>query len=180
MARLKVIIKKKKLHMHSLILLNYPLLGFDPNRDDAVGFLSTTLMIISGIIGLKAIRNPPTNPKLTTHFFTTSDDSDSIPTGVPTLGFNSLLILYNWVTALTVLASTIFDLGKVWVVIGVLHNTSEVIILVLLGNGGKIRNSNFLGWVLFYILFVVSTCIFLDFPGDAGFFKFQGRVAFSS
>jgi len=131
-------------------------------------------MVIAGIIGLKTVRNPPTKPKLVTHFYTVSDDSDRDPTGVPTLGFNTLLIFYNWITALTILASLVFDLGKLWSVIGVLHNTAEIIILVLLGNGGRIRNSNFFAWILTYILSVVSICIFADWPVDAAFFKFQG------
>src|SRR2546423_4148234 len=128
--------------------LNSLLLDFDPDRDDAMGFLSFTLMVLGGIIGLKTVRNPPTKPKLITYFYTVSDDSDRDPTGVPTLGFNTLLIFYNWMTALTVLASLVLDVGKVFSVIGILHNTSEVIILVLLGSGGKIRNSNFFAWIL--------------------------------
>src|SRR5437763_955627 len=123
-------------------------------------------MVLAGIIGLKTVRNPPTKPKLITYFYTVSDDSDRNPTGVSTLGFNTLLVYYNFFTALAKLATIVFDIGELWVVIGVFHNTAEVIILVLLGNGGRISNSNFFAWILIYILSVASICIFADFPAD--------------
>jgi len=148
--------------------------GFDPNRLDGMSIAANALMLVAGIIGLKSIRNPPAKSRLITHFFTVSDDSDRDPTGEPAFGFNCLLVLYIWVTLIALVASIFINVGKLWVVLGVFHNSSEILILVLLGSGGKITNSSFLAWMLFYVLSAVTPCIFADFPADAFFFKFQG------
>ncbi|RIA80879.1 hypothetical protein C1645_791665 [Glomus cerebriforme] len=148
--------------------------GFDPDRQDAVNTLSVVLMFITGSIGLKIVNNPPTKPKLTTRFFTISDDSDADVTGVPAIGFNRLLVLYVWATFATILFAILVDVGKLFSVIGIFHNSVEVAILSLIGGGGRIKSSSFIAWWLFYILSSSAFVIFVDFPKDAGIFKFQG------
>jgi len=127
------------------------------------------LLFVAGSFGLKLVINPPEKPNMITYFVTTFDNN-----GVPTIDFDRLLVLYTWTTFVTAFAALLIDIGKMWSIVGLSHTTLELAILVLLGNGGKIKNVTFLAWMLFYILLVGAICIFSDFPTDALFFKFQG------
>ena len=177
-----VIINKHPIIFTLLILFVFSfffflLLGDDSNRIDAATLSAIVGILVAGIIGLKTIRNAPKRSKLITHIFLISDDSDRDPTGTPAYGLDYLLLLYSWATLFTLAASMAVTVGKLWVTIGVLHNVSEIFILVLLGNGGRITSSSFLGWILIYAVSVVVFCNLANLPGDALFFKFQGLIA---
>ena len=85
-----------------------------------------------------------------------------------------MILFYNVITMITLIVSFMVNVGKLWVGVGVLHNSAEILILVALGNGGRITSNSFYGWMLFYVLTVISVCTFVDWPNDALFFKFQG------
>lgn len=150
--------------------------GYNYDQNDAVNTLTVVLLAITGTIGLKIVNNPPTNQKLITRFYTITDDSDADINGIPTIGFNRLLVLYVWTTFATVLFAIFVDVGKLFSAIGILHNATEMAILTLIGNGGRIKGGSLFAWLLFYILSASAAVILLDFPKDAALFKFQGLI----
>jgi len=149
---------------------------YNPDQNDAANTLTVVLLVITGAIGLKIVNNPPTNPKLITRFYTITDDSDANVTGIPTIGFNRLLVVYVWTTFATVFFAILVDVGKLFSVVGVLHNATEIAILTLIGNGGRIKGGSLFAWITFYILSASAGVIFLEFPKDAALFKFQGLI----
>ncbi|CAG8649391.1 5034_t:CDS:2, partial [Funneliformis caledonium] len=131
--------------------------GFDRQKNDTMGTFIAVIMLVVGVIGLKLVLNPPAKPSLITKFYTVSDDPDddnqeSAISEVSTIGFNLSLVTYALVTSITAIAGVIFDIGKLWSAIGVFHNTIEIIILLLIGSGGRITNVSYFVWVLIYIV----------------------------
>ncbi|CAG8576932.1 8092_t:CDS:2 [Funneliformis mosseae] len=152
--------------------------GFDRQKNDSMITFASAFMLVVGVIGLKLVLNPPTNPSFITRFYTVSDDPDdnnkeSI-SGVPTTGFNRSLVIYTFATFVTAIAALLFDIGKLWSVIAVSHNTLELATLLLIGSGGRIKNVSYFVWMFIYIISVGGICVFNDFPIDALFFKIQG------
>ncbi|CAG8620978.1 16858_t:CDS:2, partial [Dentiscutata heterogama] len=106
--------------------------GYDPNQLDATLLFNQILLLVSSYFGLKWAFNPPTNRKLITRFYSTSDrDAASIPT----TDFDRVLAMYIVLTLLCGLTIFIAGVGKIWVAVGVLHNAAEFAILVMLGSG---------------------------------------------
>ncbi|CAG8729768.1 10909_t:CDS:2, partial [Funneliformis caledonium] len=130
--------------------------GYDRQKNDTMRIFIAVIMLVVGVIGLKLVLNPPTKPSLITKFYTVSDDDnqESAISEVSTIDFNRSLVTYTLVTSITALASLIVDIGKLWSVIGVFHNTIEIIILLLIGSGGRIKNVSYFVWVLIYIVSV--------------------------
>ncbi|CAI2179758.1 2873_t:CDS:2 [Funneliformis geosporum] len=152
--------------------------GIDNQKKDSMTAFISIVMLVVGVIGLKLVINPPTKPSLTTKFYTVSDDpnddnQESI-SGVPTIGLNRSLVIYTLVTCVTSAAALIVDIGKLWSVIGLFHNSFELVTLLLIGGGGRIKSVSYLVWIIIYIVSVGGLCIFSDFPNDAFFFKIQG------
>ncbi|GBB88850.1 hypothetical protein RclHR1_15470005 [Rhizophagus clarus] len=150
--------------------------GYNSDQNDAVNTLTVVFLAVTGAIGLKIVNNPPTSQKLITRFYTISDDSDENIVGVPTIGFDRLLIVYVWATLATVLFAILVDVGKLFSVVGIFHNSTEFAILTLIGNGGRIKGGSLFAWLTFYILSSSAAVILLEFPKDAAFFKFQGLI----
>ncbi|CAG8654105.1 10476_t:CDS:2, partial [Funneliformis mosseae] len=149
--------------------------GFDRQKNDTMGTFIAVIMLVVGLIGLKLVLNPPTKPSLITKFYTVSDDNqESVISEVSTIGFNRSLVTYTLITSITAIAGVIFDIGKLWSAIGLFHNTIEIIILLLIGSGGRLTNVSYFVWMLIYIVSVAGICIFSNFPIDALFFKIQG------
>jgi len=145
-----------------------PIKGNDYNKSDSALFFSSLLMVITGYLAFRWTTHPPATRKVQSYFIS----GDSAP--VSAYYFNRLLVLYNFNTLLTLFAILIFDVGKFWVALGMIHNTTEFCVLVLIGSGGRIKNISFYGVLLCYIFFVYCGALFIDWPFDAVWFKFQG------
>ncbi|CAG8579583.1 12755_t:CDS:2, partial [Racocetra persica] len=93
----------------------------------------------------------------------------------PTTSFNYLIAGYNFITGTIAITFIIFDLGKFWTALGVIHNFFEVIMMLLLHQGGNFdSNYNILPWSFLYLLVAEGVAILLDWPLNAFWFKFQG------
>ncbi|KAF0510993.1 patatin-domain-containing protein [Gigaspora margarita] len=145
-----------------------PIKGNDYNKSDSALLFSSLLMAITCYLAARWTAYLPSTRKLQTYFI--SDDSAP----VSAYYFNRLLVLYNFNTMITLFALLIFDAGKFWVALGMIHNTTEFVVLVLIGSGGRLKNINFYGILLCYIILVYCGTLFIDWPYDAVFFKFQG------
>ncbi|CAG8550439.1 6699_t:CDS:2 [Gigaspora rosea] len=111
----------------------------DYNKSDSALFFSSILMVITGYLAFRWTTHPPATSKVQSYFIS----GDSAP--VSAYYFNRLLVLYNFNTLLTLFAILIFDVGKFWVALGMIHNTTEFCVLVLIGSGGRIKNISFYG-----------------------------------
>ncbi|RIB21315.1 hypothetical protein C2G38_2176928 [Gigaspora rosea] len=89
---------------------------------------------------------------------------DRDATSSPTIDFDRVLAIYIVTTFLTGAASFFVGVGKIWATVGVFHNASEFIILVMFGSGGRIKSSTFWPILGFYIFFISITCILFKFP----------------
>ncbi|CAG8574830.1 14534_t:CDS:2, partial [Dentiscutata heterogama] len=146
-----------------------PIKGNDYNKTDSSLAFGSLLITITCYLAARWTAHPPTIRKLQTYFIS----GDSPP--VSAYYFNRLLVLYAFNTMLTFVSILIFDVGKLWIgAIGMLHNSSEFAVLVLIGSGGRIKNISFYGILLCYMFFVYCGCLFIDWPYDAVWFKFQG------
>ncbi|CAG8688005.1 20414_t:CDS:2 [Cetraspora pellucida] len=93
----------------------------------------------------------------------------------PTTTFNKLLAGYSIMTGIIAVTLIIFDLGKLFASLAIMHNYFEVIIMILLHQGGNLAtNNNILQYSIIYILIVAVATILLQWPYDAFFFKAQG------
>ncbi|KAF0512696.1 patatin-domain-containing protein [Gigaspora margarita] len=88
--------------------------------------------------------------------------------------FNKLLAGYVITTSISTIAITFLDLGKFYTTIGALHSYFEVLILIILHQGGRIVSHNILTLSIIYLLISEGTTILLHWPYDAIWFKFQG------
>ncbi|CAG8585567.1 3976_t:CDS:2 [Paraglomus occultum] len=142
--------------------------GFDPFVLDAAAGFS---VLVGGIAGFLSIiwTNPSYHipAKCVTSFY---DGSHVTPTTL----FNRLLAYYILFTHFAGTAFLVFDLGKLWLTFGVLHNAWEVAILLLLFMGGRVKNQWFFIILFAYIFIVVALGVFLPWPYDAIIFKWQG------
>ncbi|CAG8758774.1 20493_t:CDS:2, partial [Gigaspora rosea] len=147
--------------------------GYDDNMLDAATLFNIITMLLSSYYALKWAYNPPTNPKLITRFYSAGDRD---ATSSPTIDFDRALAIYIVTTLLAGAALFFVGAGKIWVAVGIFHNASEFIILIMLGSGGKIKSSSSTFWPIlgFYIFIISITCTLFKFPYDALWFKGQG------
>ncbi|CAG8578564.1 5851_t:CDS:2 [Gigaspora rosea] len=146
--------------------------GYDGNKFDTALLFNQVVLIFSSYFAIKWTYNPPTKRSLITRFYSAGD---SVAMSVPTTDFNRAIAIYIVMTLLAGLTIFFAGVGKIWATVGVLHNASEFLILLILGSGGKFNLPVF--WpiiAIFYISFITITCILLKFPYDALWFKSQG------
>ncbi|CAG8633098.1 247_t:CDS:2, partial [Cetraspora pellucida] len=78
-------------------------------------------------------------------------------------------------TGIIAITLIIFDLGKLFASLAIMHNYFEVIIMILLHQGGSLAtNNNIIQYSIIYILIVAVATILLQWPYDTFFFKVQG------
>ncbi|CAJ0752183.1 1051_t:CDS:10 [Entrophospora sp. SA101] len=85
----------------------------------------------------------------------------------------SFMIIATLISTLATITLFIFDIGKLWSIFGTLHIIGEVIVMLLLSQGGKISSYWFYGIVGGYIFLVNVINISLSWPYDAIWFKWQ-------
>ncbi|GBC08525.1 hypothetical protein RclHR1_08190001 [Rhizophagus clarus] len=145
-----------------------PIQNSDDNIHMATVSFGSILMIIAGVFALKwANADPKANGKSVTYF---RRDGNKYPT----IEFDRYLAGYCLITALTGIVYVPIDVGKIWSTTGILHNASEVLIMITLHQGGRISSLSVLAWLLLYVLFAEALSIYLKWPFDALWFKVQG------
>lgn len=95
---------------------------------------------------------------------------------VPTTEFDVALGTYTLVTALSAIAYIWLELGKLLAVIAILHNSSELVLLVIMHYGGRITSNKFHGILILYTVAMAGMSTFLNWPFDALWFKLQGSI----
>src|SRR5207248_226312 len=92
--------------------------------------------------------------------------------------FNRTIVLYNIATFVAAIAFFIFDLSKIFMTIGILHNLFEFVIVMVIISGGKFNRIMDYIWPTLYILTFSGISLFTKWPIDAILFKFQGNYLF--
>ncbi|CAG8498776.1 1303_t:CDS:2 [Diversispora eburnea] len=93
---------------------------------------------------------------------------------VSSFEFNKALGVYCLVTAFTNVILFWADIGKIWAAFGLIHNALEIIILVNMHYGGRIKSNTFIGFFLLYVSITAGISLFATWPYDALWFKMQG------
>ncbi|CAG8811082.1 11816_t:CDS:2, partial [Racocetra persica] len=93
----------------------------------------------------------------------------------PTTSFNYLIAGYVFITGTIGITYIIFDLGKFWTALAIIHSFFEVTIMLLLHQRGNF-NSNYyiLPWSFLYLLISEGVTILSYWPLNAFWFNFQG------
>jgi hypothetical protein len=131
------------------------------------------LTAISAYLGLRWSTTPPKYKKYISYFYKDG-------TATPTTAFILILSYYILVTGMCEIAYWIFDVGKLWSVTGLLHNVLEIVILLLLHNGGKLKSNLTFAWLGGYILLATVLSMKLSWPSDGIWFKVQGKTLIKS
>ncbi|CAG8691302.1 3553_t:CDS:2, partial [Dentiscutata heterogama] len=142
-------------------------IGYSFQMSDAMTFLSFVTTGAAAYLSLKWTEKPPPNKKYVSHLIKNG-------VKVSTLAFNRVIAYYIAITFIAVAAYMILDVGKLWSATGVLHNVFEIVIMLMLHFGGKIKSHAVFAWVGAYVSIVFSLNVWLEWPQDALWFKFQG------
>ncbi|CAI2181956.1 6509_t:CDS:1 [Funneliformis geosporum] len=145
-----------------------PLKGYNDESLEATIIFSAFVMAICAYFSFKWTSQVPEEFK--TYFI------DKNINKTPTTEFDRLIAWYATITSLTGIAYFLFDVGKMWVTTGVLHNAIEVMILFAIHQGGSVKSSSFPAWIILYVLITSALSLYLSWPADALWFKMQGLV----
>ncbi|KAF9363531.1 hypothetical protein BGX34_003888 [Mortierella sp. NVP85] len=121
---------------------------------------------MASYIGYRAVRPPS---RSYTGFVTLSTGKEETSTQI-----NTFILYYIYVTWAAILAYLFFDAGKIWAVIGTLHNLLEVVLMVAFHHGGRITSVTFALYMFVYVVMVIVLSAYLSWPADAIFFRWQG------
>ncbi|CAG8489117.1 12871_t:CDS:2 [Ambispora leptoticha] len=143
----------------------------DQNRLYSIVTFSFLLQMFGAIYVFKWTNNTANIPRKVISYFSEGIDKTRTTT------YNRLLAFYLLFTALAALALLAFNIGKLWEAFGLWHNLWEMAILTLLNQGGKIKSvSRYVLGLGIYFIGTNTIILFLNWPLDAVFFKFQGLV----
>ncbi|RIA96458.1 hypothetical protein C1645_381906 [Glomus cerebriforme] len=140
------------------------LIDYNYEISDALVLLAIIVTTISSYLVLRWSSTPP-NYK--TYFYKDG-------TTTPTTAFIFILSYYILLTGFAEITYWVFDVGKLWSVTGLLHNTLEIVILLLLHNGGKLKSNLTFAWLGGFVLFGTILSMKLSWPYDGIWFKIQG------
>ncbi|KAG9297482.1 hypothetical protein G9A89_020884 [Geosiphon pyriformis] len=155
------------------------LTGYLPWHSHIKGFKNevgdTIHLYVGSIIGITAhfaiywafFYKPPKN--------TISNFQSSIGS-TPATMFNKLIAIYCLISFYAVLLSFFIDVSKLWSPFGTGHNSAEVMILILLADGGIIKSNTFWFITFAYSFTTATLSAILPWPKDGLFFKFQGLI----
>ncbi|KAF8939711.1 hypothetical protein EDD21DRAFT_369700 [Dissophora ornata] len=90
---------------------------------------------------------------------------------------NTFILYYINATWAAVFGYLFFDVGKIWAVVGALHNLLEVALLILLHSGGRVNSMSFGLYMFIYVCVTILLSVYLTWPLDAIFFRWQGLVS---
>ncbi|KAF9175947.1 hypothetical protein BGX20_006041 [Mortierella sp. AD010] len=87
---------------------------------------------------------------------------------------NEFIQFYINATWVAIVGYLLFDVGKIWAVVGALHNLLEVALLIVLQYGGRVSSLSFALYMFAYICLTIILSVYLPWPFDAVFFRWQG------
>ncbi|KAF9579692.1 hypothetical protein BGW38_003945, partial [Lunasporangiospora selenospora] len=87
---------------------------------------------------------------------------------------NQFIKWYINATWIAILGYLFFDVGKIWAVVGALHNLLEVALLIVLQSGGRVSSLYFGLYMFVYVCVTIILSVYLSWPMDAIFFRWQG------
>ncbi|KAG9292815.1 hypothetical protein G9A89_006376 [Geosiphon pyriformis] len=144
---------------------------YDPERKYASYAFAIIIELFGGILAFKWAFNKNQSRRVNSYFY------NGVTGTTTTSLFNQVLAIYILFTGLTAIFALLFDIGKLWESSGVWHNLWEAAILLLLKEGGRInRITKYILTLGIYLFTVHNITLFIDWPLDAVFFKFQGLI----
>ncbi|GJJ73522.1 hypothetical protein EMPS_05880 [Entomortierella parvispora] len=114
----------------------------------------------------RSVRNPS---RSLTGFVTLQTGIENASTQI-----NQFILIYIDATWIAIIAYMFLDVGKIWAVVGALHNLLEVALLILLQSGGRVNSMSFGLYMFLYVCVTILLSVYLQWPLDAVFFRWQG------
>ncbi|KAG0267013.1 hypothetical protein BG011_009761 [Mortierella polycephala] len=153
-----------------------PLTGFPTwhqpfvNEEKEVSFSFTMLALLFSLASSYTAHRATKSPSQSLTGFVT------LPTGneVSSTQINEMIQYYIDATSIAVFGYLIFDVGKIWAVVGALHNLLEVTLLLVIHNGGRVNSLSFGLYMFAYVCITIILSVYLKWPLDAVFFRWQG------
>ncbi|KAG0367428.1 hypothetical protein BC939DRAFT_450077 [Gamsiella multidivaricata] len=137
-------------------------------KEITMSFTMLALLFATGAAyaARQAIRRPS---RSLTGFVTLSTGNEEASTQI-----NQFILYYINATWIAVLGYLFFDVGKIWAVVGALHNLLEVALIVVLQSGGRVSSMSFGLYMFSYVCITILLSVYLPWPLDAIFFRWQG------
>lgn len=138
------------------------------NKEITMSFTLLALLfsLTASYIAYRATRKPS---RSLTGFVTLPSGKEESSTQI-----NEFIELYINATLAAVIAYLFFDVGKIWAVVGALHNLLEVALLIVLQSGGRVSSMSFGLYMFTYVCLTILLSVYLTWPLDAIFFRWQG------
>ncbi|KAF9955382.1 hypothetical protein BGZ70_010256 [Mortierella alpina] len=128
--------------------------------------LALIFSVVAAYAGHRATRSPS---RSLTGFVTISTGNEESSTQI-----NEFIQWYIDATLVAVVGYLFFDVGKLWAVVGALHNQLEVALLIILHSGGRVSSMSFGLYMFAYVCATIMLSVYLQWPLDAIFFRWQG------
>ncbi|KAF9919121.1 hypothetical protein FBU30_011146 [Linnemannia zychae] len=138
------------------------------NKEITMSFTMLALLfsLTSSYIAYRATRRPS---RSLTGFVTLPSGNEEISTQI-----NEFIQIYINATLVAIIGYLFFDVGKIWAVVGALHNLLEVALLIVLQSGGRVTSMSFGLYMFLYVCATIILSVYLPWPMDAIFFRWQG------
>ncbi|KAG0374783.1 hypothetical protein BGX24_009927 [Mortierella sp. AD032] len=138
------------------------------NKEVTLSFTMLALLfsLTASYVAYRATKKPS---RSLTGFVTLPSGNEETSTQI-----NEFIQLYINATLAAVIGYLFFDVGKMWAVIGALHNLLEVALLVVLQSGGRVTGMSFGLYMFAYVCITILLSVYLPWPMDAIFFRWQG------
>ncbi|KAG0323004.1 hypothetical protein BG000_002749 [Podila horticola] len=145
---------------HESPVSHYPTWHEDYKNENKEITMSFTLLALlfsstAAYAAHRAIRAPS---RSLTGFVTIKDGHESSSTQI-----NTFIKLYIYATWAAVVAYLFLDVGKIWAVVGALHNLLEVALLVVLQSGGRVTSMTFGIYMFIYVCVTIICRLCSDF-----------------
>ena len=134
-----------------------------------MSFTMLALLFTTGA-AYAAFRATRTPSRSLTGFVTLKTGNEEASTQI-----NMFILYYINATWMAIFGYLFFDVGKIWAVVGALHNLLEVALLVVLHNGGRVNSLSFGLYMFVYVCVTIFLSVYLTWPLDAIFFRWQGK-----
>ncbi|KAK3815877.1 MAG: hypothetical protein JOS17DRAFT_759162 [Linnemannia elongata] len=129
--------------------------------------LALIFTLTASYVARRATRKPS---RSLTGFVTLPSGNEETSTQI-----NEFIELYINATLVAVVGYLFFDVGKIWAVVGALHNLLEVALLIVLQSGGRVTGMSFGLYMFTYVVVTILLSVYLSWPLDAIFFRWQGK-----
>ncbi|KAG0277669.1 hypothetical protein BGZ95_005559 [Linnemannia exigua] len=138
------------------------------NKEITLSFTMLALLftLTASYVAYRATKKPS---RSLTGFVTLPSGNEETSTQI-----NEFIQLYINATLAAVIGYLFFDVGKIWAVIGALHNLLEVALLIVLQSGGRVTGMSFGLYMFAYVCITILLSVYLPWPLDAIFFRWQG------